>query len=774
MAVQPQTPYKEYDANGVTTSFALEFDCEKKDHLIVTIDGVEPPSEAWSLDPVAKNVIFTTAPDAGKKITLKRNTPYVRTTSYQSYDNSFRPGPVNKDLDRLWLKLQELGVADWILSARIDALKNYVDRKDDELKAYLMEEIRKQGVALDQLDEYYNYLMQRLAQIAVDKGWDASFVVDGDKTQKQINTKQSKINNAIGFLAEIKESNTWQQNRDVIQALNDQIYAEYGGGSIQLPAGDFLVKGVLLDSNVVVKLNEATTLIHPDNYDGHIFETRRYMTNGSTVKNQFNITVDSTDNLMVGSFVGIRGAGGMSNVQSTLLVNAISSTDTLNLKLVNTTGFSNANTLIIGDEIISYTSLSPDGTLGGVARGLLGTTAKSYAANTPIGIALRHVSEIISISGNVITLLDAAKVSVSGASVLCGGQNAKVLGGKFKGEVQKDVAGWRWSPVATKLHRFAELNYYAENCEAVFYAEVTSDSKFDVRGKDIGKAMPEGVNIGAAGWLFQQCHRNEVNAKFVGDVWAGIYLDNRTVSGTEWDGDCNDNWGMVTCNYSNYSPSLTTTALLIVAGNNNQINVTGKNVHTVASIKATDQAYTHDGSTPTAQGNVITVSASNAYRSVICNNGATGNTLTISQSNVVESPIIIEGNVVLAMNAGGGTGTYARFRNGNYLRPAISFIDDPSLGFTREPDGSIRLYKSGEEICRFNEFGLTLPNGKSIIPAGGSGLKIGTSSSQKIGFFGVTPVVQPSIGNAATDAASTQTLVNVIRTALIQLGVAKI
>ena len=116
---------------------------------------------------------FSTAPDAGKKITLKRNTPYSRTTSYQSYDNSFRPGPVNKDLDRLWLKLQELGVADWTLGNRIDALKNYVDDRDDELRAYLMEEIRKQGVALDQLDEYYNYLMERLAQIAVDKGWDS-------------------------------------------------------------------------------------------------------------------------------------------------------------------------------------------------------------------------------------------------------------------------------------------------------------------------------------------------------------------------------------------------------------------------------------------------------------------------------------------------------------------------------------------------------------------------------------------------------------------------
>lgn len=185
MAVPEQTPYSEHTGNGVTTSFALDFQCETKDHLIVLIDDIEPPIETWSLS--GGNVVFTTAPAAGKKITAQRNTPFSRTTDYQSYNNSFRPPAVNKDFDWIWWKLQELGVADWILGARIDALKNYVDRKDDELKAYLLEEIRKQGVALDQLDEYYNYLMERLAQIAVDKGWDASFVVDDGTTQKEIN-----------------------------------------------------------------------------------------------------------------------------------------------------------------------------------------------------------------------------------------------------------------------------------------------------------------------------------------------------------------------------------------------------------------------------------------------------------------------------------------------------------------------------------------------------------------------------------------------------------
>lgn len=197
MAVPEQTPYIEHTGNGATTSFSLGFQCESKDHLIVLVDEIEPPIATWSL--TGGNVVFTTAPAAGKKIKLQRNTPFGRTTNYQSFNNSFRPQTVNIDFDRIWWKLQELGVADWLMKLYVDRLhqqqeekinnlKDYVDDRDDELRAYLMEEIRKQGVALDQLDDYYNYLMQRLAQIAVDKGWDASFVVDASgKTQQQIN-----------------------------------------------------------------------------------------------------------------------------------------------------------------------------------------------------------------------------------------------------------------------------------------------------------------------------------------------------------------------------------------------------------------------------------------------------------------------------------------------------------------------------------------------------------------------------------------------------------
>ena len=227
MAVQEQTPYQEITANGVTTSFVLDFDCENKDHLIVTLDGIEPPVGNWSL--TGGSVVFTTAPANGVLVAMQRNTPFSRTTDYQSYNNSFRPPAVNKDFDWIWFKLQELGVADWILGNRIDALKNYVDDRDDELRAYLLEEIRKQGVALDQLEDYYNYLMQRLAEIAVNGGWESSFVSYGSINQKKYNDGVESITELLAI------QNPFQGMRVYVKSYYAGLNT--GGGEFVFKAG---------------------------------------------------------------------------------------------------------------------------------------------------------------------------------------------------------------------------------------------------------------------------------------------------------------------------------------------------------------------------------------------------------------------------------------------------------------------------------------------------------------------------------------------------------
>lgn len=125
MAVQPQTPYIEHIANGTATGFNLGFDCDDQDHLIVLVDDAEPAVGSWSL--VGGAVVFGAAPTSGNKITIQRNTPFERKRDYQSYDNSFRPPVVNKDFDLIWLKTQELGVADWLLSNKIQKFRDDVN-----------------------------------------------------------------------------------------------------------------------------------------------------------------------------------------------------------------------------------------------------------------------------------------------------------------------------------------------------------------------------------------------------------------------------------------------------------------------------------------------------------------------------------------------------------------------------------------------------------------------------------------------------------------------
>lgn len=125
MAVSEQTPYIEYTANGSVRNFALGFDCENQDHLIVLVDEIEPVVGTWSL--ISGAVVFGVAPVGGKKITIQRNTPFRRDEDFQSYDNSFRPPGVNKGFDRVWYKIQELGVRDWLLDLKIQKFRDEVN-----------------------------------------------------------------------------------------------------------------------------------------------------------------------------------------------------------------------------------------------------------------------------------------------------------------------------------------------------------------------------------------------------------------------------------------------------------------------------------------------------------------------------------------------------------------------------------------------------------------------------------------------------------------------
>lgn len=190
MAVPEQTPFIEYTANGTTTNFALTFDCDNSDYLIVTLNGVDASVGSWSL--VGTSIVFTTAPLNGVVVAIKRDTPLERTTDYQLYDNSFLPTAVNKDFDRIWRKLQELGYADWLLNNKID--QEILDRiaSDEEILDYILNQdntLKADYIARDAALK--DYIDQMIALVTGDPsftGITANFVIDDSgKTQQEIN-----------------------------------------------------------------------------------------------------------------------------------------------------------------------------------------------------------------------------------------------------------------------------------------------------------------------------------------------------------------------------------------------------------------------------------------------------------------------------------------------------------------------------------------------------------------------------------------------------------
>jgi len=85
----------------------------------------------------------------------------------------------------------------------------------------------------------------------------------------------------------------------------------------------------------------------------------------------------------------------------------------------------------------------------------------------------------------------------------------------------------------------------------------------------------------------------------------------------------------------------------------------------------------------------------------------------------------------------------------------------------------IGLLVGNAEQFRISTTGAYLPEGKNLQVGTATGTRIGTAATQKLGFFGATPVVQPAATPAAaTDLATALTLVNDLRGKLLALGLA--
>uniref|UniRef100_UPI003009EC89 tail fiber domain-containing protein n=1 Tax=Acinetobacter ursingii TaxID=108980 RepID=UPI003009EC89 len=277
MAVPEQTPYKEYTANGVTTSFPLEFDCENQDHLIVTVNDIEPENGQWSL--INGAVVFLIAPANQAKIVIQRNTPLERNTNYQTTNNSFRPQPVNKDFDRIWWKLQELGVTNWLTDTDIKNLSVYVNSLNEETRdefynnlgnlekntKAMLDEAIKNG-AVSALAVITVNALADLSDLSVWEGRTAYVKDVGSyeyKNGKWLKLESISLTSSGGKPDYNQETETGTDNFDALY-LAVSIAQELNKRVVQVSSGDYYIKLTDLKNTIFLGAEDNNVLIVGD------------------------------------------------------------------------------------------------------------------------------------------------------------------------------------------------------------------------------------------------------------------------------------------------------------------------------------------------------------------------------------------------------------------------------------------------------------------------------------------------------------------------------
>lgn len=180
MAVPEQTPFVEYIANGITTVFPTPFQCDKSEYLIVMLNDEDAPVGSWSY--TNNEVTFNTAPNSNVKVTIERNTPLQRTSEYNSYNNAFRPSPVNKDFDLIWWKLQELGFRDQVIWLAL--VKEISDRVNGDIN--LQNQINIIDTWLENLQQQVDWNTDDIAQLVSDLSKEIADRIANDEALKEM------------------------------------------------------------------------------------------------------------------------------------------------------------------------------------------------------------------------------------------------------------------------------------------------------------------------------------------------------------------------------------------------------------------------------------------------------------------------------------------------------------------------------------------------------------------------------------------------------------
>lgn len=107
MTVQQIVPYAKYVTNGADSVYTVNFFIEDKENLFIKLNDVVVSMNDYNYLKDVNGIEFHTPLLANQKLEIFRKTKLERTTNFESFNNTFRPEVLNKDLDKIWLTLQE-------------------------------------------------------------------------------------------------------------------------------------------------------------------------------------------------------------------------------------------------------------------------------------------------------------------------------------------------------------------------------------------------------------------------------------------------------------------------------------------------------------------------------------------------------------------------------------------------------------------------------------------------------------------------------------------
>lgn len=255
MTVESQIPYQSYVANGLQTSFTLSFYVEDKGNFFVKKDETIVSVNDYVYDSITNSITFNTAPLQGCLVEIERVTSTDRSTTYATFNNSFRPEVLNYDIDRIWRKLQELAYTDSVLFLKL--IKEIADRisVDSALQEQINTLDNQVILNTENIEQLINNLSQEIAnRIQADALLKETFlsIIDTAINEGTVNAL-AVIH--LDSITELDAIQTWEGRTVYIKSFGFYRY-------------DFLTESWLfLDSDLIKTVDSITDLLTLPTWD---------------------------------------------------------------------------------------------------------------------------------------------------------------------------------------------------------------------------------------------------------------------------------------------------------------------------------------------------------------------------------------------------------------------------------------------------------------------------------------------------------------------------